>query len=226
MNMKQLCAKEALKYIKDGMCVGLGGGSTVGFLAEYLAKEGKRVTVVTPSDDTAELCKNLGLMVISLGMTDHIDIAFDGGDELDRNLNALKANGAIHTREKIIASMAEKYVLLIDESKLYETLSLKDSVTLEVVPQSRNYVQAQVEKLGGKAVMRKSGAKAGFVISDNGNYIMDTDFSDVAAFAGKPEELHQKLKQLTVVVETALFIDVVAFALCVCGDEVKVIEKQ
>ena len=225
MNMKQLCAKEALKYIKDGMCVGLGGGSTVGFLAEYLAKEGKRVTVVTPSDDTAELCKNLGLMVISLGMTDHIDIAFDGCDELDRNLNALKANGAIHTREKIIASMAEKYVLLIDESKLYETLPLKDSVTLEVVPQSRNYVQAQVEKLGGKAVMRKSGAKAGFVISDNGNYIMDTDFSDVAAFAGKPEELHQKLKQLTGVVETALFIDVVAFALCVCGEQVKVIEK-
>ena len=226
MNMKQLCAKEALKYIKDGMCVGLGGGSTVGFLAEYLAKEGKRVTVVTPSDDTAELCKNLGLMVISLGMTDHIDIAFDGCDELDRNLNALKANGAIHTREKIIASMAEKYVLLIDESKLYETLPLKDSITLEVVPQSRNYVQAQVEKLGGKAVMRKSGAKAGFVISDNGNYIMDTDFSDVAAFAGKPEELHQKLKQLTGVVETALFIDVVAFALCVCGEQVKVIEKK
>ena len=132
----------------------------------------------------------------------------------------------VDTREKIIASMAEKYVLLIDESKLYETLPLKDSVTLEVVPQSRNYVQAQVEKLGGKAVMRKSGAKAGFVISDNGNHIMDTDFSDVAAFAGKPEELHQKLKQLTGVVETALFIDVVAFALCVCGDEVKVIEKQ
>ena len=101
--------------------------------------------------------------------------------------------------------MAEKYVLLIDESKFYDTLPLKDSVTLEVIPQSRNYVQAQIEKLGGKAVMRKSGAKAGFVISDNGNYIMDTDFSNVATFA--------------------LFIDMVAFALCVCGDEVKVIEK-
>ena len=226
MNMKQSCAKEALKYIKDGMCIGLGGGSTVGYLAEYLAKEGKMVKVVTPSDDTAELCKNLGLMVLSLEMTDYIDIAFDGCDELDRNLNALKANGAIHTREKIIASMAEKYVLLIDESKLYETLPLKDSVTLEVVPQGRNYVQAQVEKLGGKAVMRKSGAKAGFVISDNGNYILDTYFTEVDAFAGKPAELHQKLKQLTGVVETALFIDVVAFALCVCGDEVKVIEKQ
>lgn len=226
MNMKQLCAKEALKYIKDGMCVGLGGGSTVGFLAEYLAKEGKRVTVVTPSDDTAELCKNLGLMVLSLEMVEYIDIAFDGCDELDRCLNALKSNGAIHTKEKIIASMAQKYVLLIDESKLYETLPLKDSVTLEVVPQGRNYVQAQVEKLGGKAVMRKSGAKAGFVISDNGNYILDTYFTEVDAFAGKPAELHQKLKQLTGVVETALFIDVVAFALCVCGDEVKVIEKQ
>ena len=226
MNMKQLCAKEALKYIKDGMCVGLGGGSTVGFLAEYLAKEGKRVTVVTPSDDTAELCKNLGLMVLSLEMVEYIDIAFDGCDELDRCLNALKSNGAIHTKEKIIASMAQKYALLIDESKLYETLPLKDSVTLEVVPQGRNYVQAQVEKLGGKAVMRKSGAKAGFVISDNGNYILDTYFTDVDAFAGKPAELHQKLKQLTGVVETALFIDVVAFALCVCGDEVKVIEKQ
>ncbi len=226
MNMKQLCAKEALKYINDGMCVGLGGGSTVGFLAEYLAKEEKKITVVTPSDDTAELCKKLGLMVLSLEMTDHIDIAFDGCDELDKQLNALKANGAIHTKEKIIASMAEKYVLLIDESKLYDTLPLKDSVTLEVIPQSRNYVQAQVEKLGGKAVMRKSSAKAGLVISDNGNYIMDTYFTDCSVVAGKPEKLHQKLKQLTGVVETALFIDVVAFALCVCGDEVKVIEKQ
>ena len=225
MNMKQLCAKEALKYINDGMCVGLGGGSTVGYLAEYLAQEEKKITVVTPSDDTAELCKNLGLMVLSLEMTDHIDIAFDGCDELDKHLNALKANGAIHTKEKIIAAMAEKYVLLIDESKYYETLPLEDSVTLEVIPQSRNYVQAQVEKLGGKAVMRKNSANAGFVISDNGNYIMDTYFTELAAFAGKPEVLHQKLKQLTGVVETALFIDVVAFALCVCGDEVKVIKK-
>ena len=224
MNMKQLCAKEALKYIKDGMCIGLGGGSTIGYLAEYLAKEERKITVVTPSDDTAELCKNLGLMVLSLEMTAHINIAFDGCDELDKELNALKANGAIHTKEKIIASMAEKYVLLIDESKFYDTLPLKDSVTLEVIPQSRNYVQAQIEKLGGKAVMRKSGAKADFVISDNGN-IMDTDFSNVATFAGKPEELHKKLKQLTGVVETALFIDMVAFAHCVCGDEVKVIEK-
>ena len=216
MNMKQLCAKEALKYIKDGMCIGLGGGSTIGYLAEYLAKEERKITVVTPSDDTAELCKNLGLMVLSLEMTAHINIAFDGCDELDKELNALKANGAIHTKEKIIASMAEKYVLLIDESKFYDTLPLKDSVTLEVIPQSRNYVQAQIEKLGGKAVMRKSGAKADFVISD---------ISNVATFAGKPEELHKKLKQLTGVVETALFIDMVAFALCVCGDEVKVIEK-
>ena len=53
MNMKQLCAKEALKYIKDGMCIGLGGGSTIGYLAEYLAKEERKITVVTPSDDTA-----------------------------------------------------------------------------------------------------------------------------------------------------------------------------
>ena len=224
MNMKQKCAKEALKYIKDGMCVGLGGGSTVGFLAEYLAQEGKKVTVVTPSDDTAELCKNLGLMVLSLEMTNHIDIAFDGCDELDKNLNALKANGAIHTKEKIIASMAESYVLLIDDSKLYETLPLKDSVTLEIIPQSRNYVQSQVEKLGGKAIMRKSDAKAGFVISDNGNYIMDTSFTDASASVKEPGQLHYQLKQITGVVETALFIDVTAFALCVCGDEVKVIE--
>ena len=76
MNMKQLCAKEALKYIKDGMCIGLGGGSTIGYLAEYLAKEERKITVVTPSDDTAELCKNLGLMVLSLEMTAHINIAF------------------------------------------------------------------------------------------------------------------------------------------------------
>ena len=94
-------------------------------------------------------------------------------------------------------TLVRTHRLRLNESKLYETLPLKDSVTLEVVPQGRNYVQAQVEKLGGKAVMRKSGAKAGFVISDNGNYILDTYFTEVDAFAGKPAELHQKLKQLT-----------------------------
>ena len=74
------------------MCIGLGGGSTIGYLAEYLAKEERKITVVTPSDDTAELCKNLGLMVLSLEMTDYIDIAFDGCDELDKELNALEAS--------------------------------------------------------------------------------------------------------------------------------------
>lgn len=102
MNMKQLCAKEALKYIKDGMCIGLGGGSTIGYLAEYLAKEERKITVVTPSDDTAELCKNLGLMVLSLEMTAHINIAFDGCDELDKELNALKRMARFIQRKKLL----------------------------------------------------------------------------------------------------------------------------
>ena len=111
--MKRKCALEALKYIQDGMIIGLGGGSTVAYLVEYLSQEKKDIQVVTPSYQTAQLCLQYQLPLLPTWSVDNIDIAFDGCDEVDLKLNALKSGGAIHTKEKIIAAMAKQYLSLI-----------------------------------------------------------------------------------------------------------------
>ena len=120
--MKERCALAALKYIKPGMVVGLGGGSTISYLVKFIKEENIDIKVVTPSFQTAKCCIENGLNLIPAWSIDHIDIAFDGCDEVDLSLNALKSGGAIHTKEKIIASMADEYVLLVDESKVFEKL--------------------------------------------------------------------------------------------------------
>ena len=120
--MKQKCAKRAYEMIQDKMTVGLGGGSTVALLIREIAGGEKQIRAVTPSQDTMDLCVGYGIPVQPLEMTSRIDIAFDGCDEVDRELNALKSCGGIHTREKIMAAMADEYILLADEGKLKEKL--------------------------------------------------------------------------------------------------------
>ena len=128
--MKRTCAKKAFELVKDGMTVGLGGGSTVGFLIEELEAAGTKIWAVTPSQDTMELCIKHHIPVMPLEMIDHVDIAFDGCDELDVELNALKSCGGIHVREKIVAAMATDYVLLGDENKYHDKLEFAYPVTV------------------------------------------------------------------------------------------------
>ncbi len=220
--MKRECAKEALKYVKNGMTIGLGGGSTVAYLAQYLSERKMDVKIVTPSSETAALCKDYDLTVIPTCMAKEIEIAFDGCDEVDYQLQALKSTGAIHTREKIIAVTAKQYVILADESKVFETLPFQHPVTVELIPESLSHVEKEMKRLGGEPVMRKTGAKAGYVMSDDGNYIMDVAFCCVKDI----EKLNQDLKMVTGVVETSLFVNIVSFALCAHGKAVRKIERR
>ncbi|MDO5352989.1 MAG: ribose 5-phosphate isomerase A [Succinatimonas sp.] len=220
--MKRRCAKEALKYIENGMIVGLGGGSTISYLVEYLEKENLDIQVVTPSHQTAMLCLEHHLTVLPTWSVSCIDVAFDGCDEVDLNLNALKSNGAIHTKEKIIASMAKQYILLVDESKVYERLPFYKSVTLEVIPEAKSYVIKQVEKLGGKVSMRTSQAKDGVTISDHGNFIMDVKFDKVKDVI----KLDNDLRGIVGIIDTSLFVDVVTSVLSVDEKCVHVIKRR
>lgn len=104
--MKKRCAQKALAYIQDGMVIGLGGGSTIAHLARFVKESGKQVQIVTPSLETETLCIKLGLPLLPLRQISHVDIAFDGCDEADRQFYALKSGGGIHAREKLIANMA------------------------------------------------------------------------------------------------------------------------
>lgn len=107
--MKRLCAKAALDLVPDHGIIGLGGGETISYLAEDIKEAEKDVKVVTPSDHTAQVCKKLGLEIVDTKEVKEIEIAFDGCDQVDSDLDAYKSGGGIHTLEKIIAKMAKEY---------------------------------------------------------------------------------------------------------------------
>lgn len=222
--MKKRCAKEALKYIKDKSIIGLGGGVTISYLVSYIKEAGLDVVVVTPSFQTEKLCFEHGIKVIQAWNVDRIDVAFDGCDEVDYNLTALKSGGGIHTKEKIIAKMADNYILLIDESKLVKELEFKHSVALEIIPESKALVEKNIKKMGGKIKMRTSSSKDGFAISDHGLFLMDAQFNsdDVEDIS----RLDEELKKMVGVVETSLFYNIATKAIVVGKDGIKVIESE
>lgn len=202
MIMKKKCALYASKLVKDGMVVGLGGGSTIQYLIDYVRD--KDIQVVTPSAKTALKAQKEGLTVLNTQYVDHVDIAFDGCDEVDSHLNALKSGGGIHTQEKIIASMADEYIVLVDETKFHETLTFKVPVVVEVLPKAYSIVKKKLQLLNGNVIERTSDNKDGILISDEGNILLDVYFSDVNDIS----MLNQTLLMMPGVVDTSLFVDI------------------
>lgn len=222
--MKKRCAKEALKYIKDNMTIGLGGGSTIGYLISYIKEYGLNVKVVTPSFKTANLCIENGLQVLPTWSVNNIDVAFDGCDEVDEELNALKSGGGIHTKEKIIASMSTEYILLVDESKFVKKLEFDYPVVLEIIPESKGYVESRIRELGGDPRMRSSEAKDGITITDSGLFLIDAFFDKDKI--STIEKLNQELNSIVGVVDTSLFYKIATKAIVVSNKEIKVIERE
>lgn len=202
MIMKKKCALYASKLVKDGMVVGLGGGSTISYLIDYV--KDKDIKVVSPSSKTILLAQKMGLTVLNTQYVDHVDIAFDGCDEVDSHLNALKSGGGIHTQEKIIASMADEYIVLVDESKFHETLAFKVPVVVEVLPKAYSVVKKKLEKLNGNVELRTASNKDGFLMSDEGNILLDVYFDGVQDI----RLLNQTLLMMPGVVDTSLFVDI------------------
>lgn len=222
--MKRRCAKEALKYIKDNMTIGLGGGSTIGYLISYIKESELNVKVVTPSFKTASLCIENGLQVVPTWSVSNIDIAFDGCDEVDEELNALKSGGGIHTKEKIIASMSREYILLVDESKFVRELEFNHPIVLEIIPESKGYVELIIRDLGGEPKMRSSEAKDGITITDNGLFLIDAFFDKNKI--SSIEKLNQDLNSIVGIVDTSLFYNIATKAIVASNEEIKVIERK
>ncbi|QWU14520.1 ribose-5-phosphate isomerase [Paenibacillus sophorae] len=209
-DIKKVCAREALKLIKTGTIIGLGGGSTISYLIQYIKEDANlEVKVVTPSVKTRLLCIQNGLEVLYTSAVEQISVAFDGCDEVDESLNALKSGGGIHTKEKLIASMAEDYILLVDDTKFVSRLTFKHPVVLEILEDSLAYVQHKVAELGGKPSIRTSAAKDGFTVTENGNLLLDVHFEQVDDIA----KLESELQQIRGVVDTSLFVNVATKAL-------------
>ena len=191
--MKRLCAKAALDLVPDHGIIGLGGGETISYLAEDIKEARKDVKVVTPSDHTAQVCKKLGLEIVDTKEVKEIEIAFDGCDQVDSDLDAYKSGGGIHTLEKIIAKMAKEYVLLVDETKV--------PVVLDIIPEAVNYVTSQVEAMGATVKKRDE-------------HLLEVYYDTLPEL----EEIDKNLKMITGVIETSLFYQVATKAL-VAGEE-------
>lgn len=206
--MKRLCAKAALELVPDHGTIGLGGGETISYLCEYIKEAGKAIEAITPSDQTKKVCKQLGITVIDINEAQDVTIAFDGCDEVDQNLNAYKSGGGIHTKEKIIAKMAQEYVLLVDETKVVEKLDCKVPIVLEIVPEAASYVTKEAKKFGAK-------------VKERNEKLLELYFEGISDL----KKLDQDLKQITGVIEISLFYQIAAKVVVAGTDGIKIIES-
>lgn len=197
------------EFIKDGMVIGIGSGSTVVYAVERLVERVKteklHVVCLPTSFQSIQLIVDGGLVLGDLSRYPEIDVDIDGADEVDSQLNLIKGGGGCQLQEKIIASCSKKLVIVADYRKDSKVLGeqWKKGVPLEVIPMAYKPVMHKIEKLGGKATIRMGKAKAGPVISDNGNFILDAVFGEIK----DPAALESKLKSISGIVETGLFIN-------------------
>lgn len=208
--MKQEVGIAAAALVKSGMIVGLGTGSTTAYAIESLGarlKSGeiKDILGIPTSFQAEVLAKQYGIPLTTLDAVDHIDIAIDGADEVDPHKNLIKGGGAAHTREKIVDALAEQFVVVVDANKLVERLGSTFLLPVEVIPMAITPVMRAIEKLGGKPELRMGIRKAGPVITDQGNMVIDVKFDSI----DNPGELEKTLNNIPGVLENGLFVGVV-----------------
>ncbi|OKH35947.1 ribose 5-phosphate isomerase A [Calothrix sp. HK-06] len=206
--MKQEVGKAAAALVKSGTIVGLGTGSTTAFAIQYIGerlKSGELKDIVgVPTSFQAEvLAKEYGIPLTTLDAIDHIDIAIDGADEVDPHKNLIKGGGAAHTREKVVDYLANQFVVVVDGGKVVNKLGSIFAVPVEVIPMAMTPVMNALKKLGGKPELRMGVKKAGPVITDQGNMVIDVRFDDIP----DPVNLEKTLNNIPGVLENGIFVN-------------------
>ena len=201
--LKENVGKQASELIKDGQVVGLGTGSTTHHFIRYLGKrvqdEELEIMGIPTSFQSLILARESGIKITTLDEYD-IDIAVDGADEVSLDLNLIKGGGAAHTLEKLVDSSADKFVVIVDDSKMVETLGTFP-VPLEIIPESLRIVKNAVIGMGANPELRRGIQKDGPVITDNGNFVLDVNFGKI----DNPYELEIELNTIPGVVENGIF---------------------
>jgi len=204
---KKRVALEAVKHVQNNFIVGLGSGSTAAHviqgIGEKIRLEGLRILGVPTSHQAMMLAVHCGVPLTTLNEHPQIDLAIDGADQIDRELNLIKGGGGALTREKIVASAAKEFVIVADETKLVERLGTNHTIPIEVLPFALPTVMVKVRELGGESVLREGGGKVGPLVTDNGNFVVDVGFGPVVDV----KELDLKLNWVPGVVETGLFVE-------------------
>jgi ribose 5-phosphate isomerase A len=207
--MKQYVGKAAADRVQSGMIVGLGTGSTTAYAIQYIGErlksgEIKDIKGIPTSFQATVLAKEYGIPLTTLDEVDKIDIAIDGADEVDPQKNLIKGGGAAHTREKIVDSLADVFIVVVDSSKLVDRLGTTFLLPVEVIPMAMTPVMKAIEKLGGKPTLRMGVKKAGPVVTDEGNLVIDVKFDALE----NPAELEKEINNIPGVLDNGLFVGV------------------
>jgi ribose 5-phosphate isomerase A len=207
MDLRKLAAAEAVNYIKNNTVVGFGGGATIAYAIEFLSdrikNESLKIEVCTSSAATKDVCIKYNVLLKDLPTQSPIDLYFDGCDQFDYQLNALKSGAGIHTTEKIFASLATEFILLGDTSKRTQTFATRYPVVVDVLPAAVSLATNKIKELFPNAnpEIRKS-ADGSSALTEHGHVLIDVWFKVFP----EPSAAHQQLKNITGIVETSLFI--------------------
>lgn len=203
--MKDLVAQEIARRVKDRDLIGVGTGSTVDAalvaIGKRVQQEGLRLSVVPTSYQSAWRCQELGLTVLSSGFNGYLAWGFDGADQVTKQRWAIKGKGGALLQEKILAKRCNKFVLIVEESKVVPLLGVGCPVPVEVIPEARILVEQGLKVLGASELSVRSGSgKHGPIITERGNIIIDATFAQIH------ESLEGEIKACVGVVDSGLFI--------------------
>jgi ribose 5-phosphate isomerase A len=180
MNDKQLVALQAAKYVKSGMLIGLGTGSTANYFIEELARlqrdEGLEITTVASSNVSAEYAQSLHLPVVAFDNISTIDLYVDGADEITPDMTLLKGRGSDLVKEKLLAKAATQFIVVADSSKLVSHIGQNFAIPIEVIPFAWQLAKKSLEAISGIGHLRPNEAKDDFWITSHGSYVLDMKF--------------------------------------------------
>lgn len=192
---KQAAAIAALQFIENDAIIGVGTGSTINYFIDALVTVKHKIAgAVSSSEASTKRLQALGIEVFDLNSVDSFDIYVDGADEVTKHKHMIKGGGAALTREKIVSSVAKKFICIVDDSKQVGVLGAFP-LPVEVIPMARSYVAREIVKLGGDPVYRQG------VVTDNGNVILDVHNLEIL----KPIELEKQINNIVGVVTNGLF---------------------
>jgi ribose 5-phosphate isomerase A len=201
-NCKKAAAEKAISFIKDGMIVGIGTGSTTFYFIEKLIKQckaGLNIKAVASSEKTMEIARKGEIPLLDINTVKSLDIYVDGADEIDPEKRMIKGGGGALVREKISANMSKERIFIVDESKLVTKLGQRP-LPVEIIPFASAATVHQLDRLGYKGILRmKNNAP---YITDNHNFIYDVHLPDQ-----KPEMIHQQITAIPGVVDTGFFFN-------------------
>src|SRR4051794_14408311 len=202
--LKRAAAERAVEFVESGMVLGLGTGSTAAFVVAALARRvahGLSVVAIPTSEHTAEMARGPGIRLATFGEHRRIDLAIDGADEVERgSLDLIKGHGGALLREKVVAAASKRFIVVVDDEKLFDRLGERFPIPVEIVQFGWQATAAALEKLGTRPELRQSDGRT--FVTDGGNFILDCPFSSIA----EPRQLEQAINTTVGVVENELFL--------------------